>query len=110
MPDFKEVRIPEGDLVKIEDGKVVTGNRPIIGNLRGDGIGLDITPTMKSVVEAAVKKAYNGEREIAWCPIYCGLEGLHKYGEVLSQESVDAISYLKIAIPTDCISFQFSVA
>jgi len=98
MPDFKHVKIPEGDLIKIQNGKIATGNRPIVGNLRGDGIGLDITPVMKSVVEAAVKKAYNGEREIVWCPIYCGLEGLHRYGEVLSRESIEAISYLKVAI------------
>ncbi|MBU1626753.1 isocitrate dehydrogenase (NADP(+)), partial [bacterium] len=98
MPIFKHVKIPEGDLVKVKDGKAITGDRPIIGNLRGDGIGLDITPAMKSVVEGAVKKAYKGKREIVWCPIYCGLEGLHKYGEVLSKESVEAIKYLKIAI------------
>ena len=58
MPNFKHVQIPEGDLVTIENGKPVVGDRPIIGSLRGDGIGLDITPTMKSVVEGAVKKAY----------------------------------------------------
>jgi len=98
MPDFKQVKIPDGDLVKIENGKAITGDHPIVGCLRGDGIGLDITPAMKSVVEASVKKAYKGKREIVWCPIYCGLEGLHKYGEVLSKESIDAIKYLKIAI------------
>ena len=98
MPDFKHVKIPEGDLVTVADGTPVVGDRPIIGALRGDGIGLDITPAMKNVVEAAVKKAYGGKKEIVWCPIYVGLEGLHKYGEVLPQESIEAIQYLKIAI------------
>jgi isocitrate dehydrogenase len=93
MPDFNE-----GDLVTVADGKPVVGDRPIIGSLRGDGIGLDITPAMKNVVEAAVQKAYGGKKEIVWCPIYVGLEGLHQYGEVLPQESIEAIQHLKIAI------------
>ncbi len=98
MPEFKHVKVPEGDLVKIEDGQPVVGARPVIGLLRGDGIGLDITPAMQNVVKAAVDKAYGGKREIQWCPVYVGLEGLQKYGEVLPQEAVDAIQYLKIAI------------
>jgi isocitrate dehydrogenase len=98
MVDFKHVRIPDGDLIQVENGRLAVGDRPIIGLLRGDGIGLDITPAMQSVVRSAVDKAYGGKREIQWCPIYVGLEGLHKYGEVLSSEAVEAIQYLKIAI------------
>jgi len=98
MPDFKHVKIPAGDLIEIKDGILQVGEHPIIGSLRGDGIGLDITPAMKSVVEAAVSKAYGGKRDVVWCPIYVGLDGLQKYGEVLPQEAVDAIEYLKVAI------------
>ncbi len=98
MPQFKEVTIPDGDLITAKDGKLQVGKRPIIGKLRGDGIGLDIFPVMEKVVEAAVSKAYKGEREIVWCPVYCGLEGLHHYGEVLPRESVEVIQHLKIAI------------
>ncbi len=61
---FKEVKIPEGDLTEYRDGKLVIGDHPIIGVLRGDGIGLDITPAMINVVEAAVDKAYGGNRGI----------------------------------------------
>ena len=74
--DFKEVKIPEGDLIKFEGGKLIIGDHPVIGYLRGDGIGLDITPVMQKVVDTAVKKAFSGERAIAWCPLYAGLEGL----------------------------------
>ncbi len=98
MTEFKHVKIPNGDLVQVKDGKPVVGDRPIIGSLRGDGIGLDITPTMKKVVGAAVEKAFGGKREIQWCPLYCGLEGLHHYGAVLPEETIEAIQYLKIAI------------
>jgi isocitrate dehydrogenase len=98
MPDFKHVKIPDGDLIEVKDGSPVVGDHPIVGSLRGDGIGLDITPAMKNVVHAAVAKAYGGKREIVWCPVYVGLDGLQKYGEVLPQEAVDAIQYLKVAI------------
>ena len=98
MNRFREVQIPEGDLIKVENGRLVVGDRPIIGKLRGDGIGIDIFPAMEAAVEAAVEKAYGGKRSIAWCPVYVGLEGLHHYGEVLPAESVEAIQYLKVAI------------
>ena len=95
---FKEVKIPEGDLIQVEDGKLVIGDHPVIGVLRGDGIGLDITPVMKQVVDSAVTKAYGGARQIAWCPLYAGLEGLHHYGDEFPDETVKAIRFLKIAI------------
>ncbi len=98
MKEFQHVTLPEGDLITIDDGRLVVGDRPIVGALRGDGIGLDITPAMENVVGAAVNKAYGGKREIQWCPIYVGLEALQRYGEVLPQEAIDAIKYLKVAI------------
>ncbi len=98
MTQFQHVKIPEGDLVQVKDGKPVVGDHPVIGFLRGDGIGLDITPTMMKVVGASVEKAFGGKREIQWCPLFCGLEGLHHYGEVLPKETIEAIQYLKIAI------------
>jgi isocitrate dehydrogenase len=95
---FKEVKIPEGDLIQYKDGQLVIGNRPVIGVLRGDGIGIDITPVMQSVVDEAVEKAYKGDRAISWCPLYAGLEGLHHYGSEFPDETVEAIRYLRIAI------------
>ncbi|MFC1764506.1 NADP-dependent isocitrate dehydrogenase [Planctomycetota bacterium] len=100
MPDFKKITVPPGDLIESKDGKLIVKDRPIIGLLRGDGIGLDITPVMQAVVKGAVDKAYAGKREIQWCSIYAGLEALQVYGvdDVLPQEAVDAIKHLKIAI------------
>ncbi len=100
MPDFKHVNVPDGDLIENKDGTLVTGDRPIVGLLRGDGIGIDITPVMQDVVKAAVTKAYGGKREIQWCPIYAGLEALQTYGgeDVLPQEVIDAIKHVKVAI------------
>jgi isocitrate dehydrogenase len=97
-PRFQKVRIPEGDLIEVRDGRPVVGDHPVIGVLRGDGIGIDITPAMEAVVDAAVRKAYGGRRGIAWCPLYAGLEGLHQYGSEFPEETVEAIRHLKVAI------------
>jgi len=96
--EFKEVKIPEGDLIEYREGKMIVGDNPIIGFLRGDGIGLDITPTMKNVVDAAVEKAYDGKRKIAWTPLYAGMEGVEHYGSEFPDETVEAIRFLKVAI------------
>ncbi len=98
MVQFKEVTIPEGDLIQMENGTLKVGDHPIIGVLRGDGIGVDITPVMQHVVDKAVEKAYGGTKAIAWCPLYAGLEGLHHYGTEFPDETVEAIRYLKVAI------------
>lgn len=96
--EFQHVEIPAGDLIHHENGTLVPGNQPIVGLLRGDGIGLDITPAMQTVIDTAVARAYGGRRRIAWCPLYAGLEGLHRYGSELPSETVAAIGYLKVAI------------
>ncbi len=96
--DFEHVKIPEGDLCRVEDGRLSVGDKPVLGVLRGDGIGIDITPVMQKVVDAAVDKAYGGERKISWCPLFAGLEGLRKYGTEFPDETVEAIRHLKIAI------------
>jgi len=96
--EFKEVQIPQGDLIDYKNGKLIIGDHPVIGYLRGDGIGLDITPVMRTVVDRAVNKAYGGKRAISWCPLYAGLEGLQHYGSEFPDETVEAIRYLKIAI------------
>ena len=95
---FSKVKIPEGDLIEVRNGKVIVGDQPIIGCLRGDGIGIDITPPMQQVVDAAVKSAYGAKRSIAWCPLFSGLEGLHLYGSEFPDETVEAIRHLKVAI------------
>ena len=95
---FEKIEIPEGDLITSRDGDLTIGDHPIIGVLRGDGIGIDITPVMQHVVEAAVTKAYGGRRTIAWCPLYAGLEGLQHYGSEFPEETVRAIEHLHIAI------------
>ncbi len=90
--------VPEGG-AKIAPGQPVPDN-PIIPFIEGDGIGVDITPVMKDVVDAAVEKAYGGAREIHWMEVYAGEKSTQLYGpdvwlpaetlEALREFAVDA--------------------
>lgn len=75
-------------------------NNPIIPFIEGDGIGVDITPVMCKVIDAAVAKAYDGEREITWKEIYAGEKSTKVVGEGewLPQETLDAIKEYAVAI------------
>jgi superfamily II DNA or RNA helicase len=71
-------------------------DNPIIPFIEGDGIGVDITPVMIDVVDAAVEKAYGGKRKIHWMEIYSGEKSLEVYGEDqwLPAETLDAMREL----------------
>ena len=70
--------VPEGG-ARIVPGEPVPDN-PIIPFIEGDGIGVDITPVMQAVVDAAVEKAYGGARAIHWMEIYAGEKSTRLYG------------------------------
>jgi isocitrate dehydrogenase len=71
------IKVPAGQ--KIVPGQPIPDN-PIIPFIEGDGIGVDITPVMQKVVDAAVAKAYGGKKKIAWMEIYAGEKSTRLYG------------------------------
>ncbi|MCM1128462.1 MAG: NADP-dependent isocitrate dehydrogenase [Alistipes senegalensis] len=75
-------------------------DNPIIPFIEGDGIGIDVTPVMRKVINAAVAKAYNGKREIAWMEVYAGEKSLKVYGEGvwLPDETMQALKDYVISI------------
>ena len=80
---YQHIRVP-ADGAKITakaDGTLMVPDNPIIPFIEGDGIGVDITPVMKAVVDAAVEKAYGAKRRIHWMEIYSGEKSLEVYGE-----------------------------
>ncbi|MCK3658197.1 isocitrate dehydrogenase (NADP(+)) [Pasteurellaceae bacterium Pebbles2] len=96
-----QVVIPQGQKIQLNtDGSLNVPNNPIIPFIEGDGIGVDVTPAMKTVINAAVQKAYGGEREIAWCEIYAGGKANQVYGENtwLPAETMELIREYHIAI------------
>ena len=72
------IKIPQGGQ-KIVPGQTVPDN-PIIPFIEGDGIGVDITPVMIKVVDAAVAKAYGGKKKSYWMEVYAGEKSTTMYG------------------------------
>ena len=96
---YKNITVPTtGEAISIKDNVLVVPNKPIVTYIEGDGIGVDITPVMLDVVNAVVKKAYNGEREIQWMEIFAGEKADSIYGEYLPEETVDAIKEFVVNI------------
>ena len=75
----------------MENGALSVPNDPIIHYIEGDGIGVDITPVMISVVNAAVEKAYGGEKRIVWSEVLAGEKAFNATGEWLPQATLDAM-------------------
>ncbi len=75
----------------MENGALSVPNDPIIHYIEGDGIGVDITPVMISVVNAAVEKAYGGEKSIVWSEVLAGEKAFNATGEWLPQATLDAM-------------------
>lgn len=98
---FKHIKEPSGELIKIGiNNTLIVPNFPIIPFIEGDGIGVDVTPVMKKVVDAAIEKAYQGKRAIQWMEIYAGEKAVKVYGgdEWLPEETLAAIKKYVIAI------------
>ena len=96
---YKKITVPaNGEAITIKDNVLSVPNKPIIGYIEGDGIGVDISPVMLNVVDAVVKKAYKGEREIQWMEIYAGEKADRVYGEYLPEDTLKAIKEFSVAI------------
>ncbi len=92
------IKVPQGGQ-KIIPGQP-TPNHPIIPFIEGDGIGVDITPVMIKVVDAAVQKAYGGQKKIHWMEVYAGEKSTQIYGadEWLPKETFDALKEYSVSI------------
>ncbi len=97
----RHIAVPNGEKISFnQDGTLNVPDSPIIPYIEGDGIGVDITPVMKRVVDAAVEKAYGGRRRIAWMEIYAGEKALEVYGDDawLPKETLDAVREFVVSI------------
>ncbi|KHD84398.1 NADP-dependent isocitrate dehydrogenase [Heyndrickxia ginsengihumi] len=87
-----------GEKITVNNGVLQTPNHPIIPFIEGDGTGPDIWAASQRVLDAAVEKAYNGERKIEWKEVYAGEKAFNKTGEWLPAETLDVIREYLIAI------------
>jgi isocitrate dehydrogenase len=91
----------QGEKIRVnQDNSLDVPPHPVIPFIEGDGIGIDITPVMRKVVDAVVDRAYDGERSIVWMEIYAGEKANAVYGENtwLPEETLEAIREYTVAI------------
>ena len=102
MPTYRHIQIPaEGQKITVNaDGLLNVPDQPIIAFIEGDGTGVDITPVMLKVVDAAIAKAYGGEKKIHWMEVFAGEKATRIYGpdEWLPAETLQAVRDYVVSI------------
>ena len=100
MASSKIIVPTKGEKISYKNNKLIVPDNPIIPFIEGDGIGVDITPVMIDVVNAAVNSAYDGKREISWMEIFCGEKAVEIYGgdEWMPKETLDACKEYNVSI------------
>lgn len=99
---YQHIQVPQsGEKITVNpDFSLNVSDHPIIPFIEGDGIGIDVTPVMRKVIDAAVEKAYAGKRKIEWMEVYAGEKSLKVYGDNvwLPEETLDALKEFVISI------------
>ncbi|BEI35936.1 NADP-dependent isocitrate dehydrogenase [Polynucleobacter sp. HIN6] len=98
---YKHIKVPAGEKITVNpDFSINVPNNPIIPFIEGDGTGMDITPVMIKVVDAAVEKAYGGKRKISWMEVYAGEKSTKVYGPDvwMPDETLDAVKEYVVSI------------
>lgn len=98
---YQHIQVPaDGEKITVNDDfSLNVPNNPIIPFIEGDGIGVDITPVMKKVTDAAIEKAYGGEKKISWMEVYCGEKAAATYdGDWFPAETLEAIKDYSVSI------------
>ncbi|KAF0256127.1 NADP-dependent isocitrate dehydrogenase [Pseudomonas putida] len=99
---YQKIKVPtDGNKITVNaDHSLNVPDNPIIPYIEGDGIGVDVSPVMIKVVDAAVQKAYGGKRKIAWMEVYAGEKATQVYDQDtwLPQETLDAVRDYVVSI------------
>ncbi|KRV70476.1 NADP-dependent isocitrate dehydrogenase [Pseudomonas citronellolis] len=99
---YQKIQVPAaGERITVNaDNSLKVPNNPIIPYIEGDGIGVDISPVMIDVVDAAVEKAYSGQRKIAWMEVYAGEKATQVYDQDtwLPEETLEAVRDYVVSI------------
>ncbi|MCM3131600.1 NADP-dependent isocitrate dehydrogenase [Paenibacillus polysaccharolyticus] len=99
MMKLEKFALPtEGEKIQIDNGTLQVPNNPIIPFIEGDGTGRDIWKASVRVLDAAVEKAYNGTKKIAWYEVFAGEKAFNTYGEWLPNDTLEAIREYIVAI------------
>lgn len=97
MP-YQHAKVPAGEKISIQGGKLQVPDKPIVPFIEGDGTGPDIWRASVRVLDAAVAKAYGGKRKIAWMEVFAGQKSFDKLNTWLPDETVDAFREFLVGI------------
>ena len=105
---YQHINVPQsGDKITVNsDFSINVPNNPVIPFIEGDGIGVDITPVMIKVIDAAVAKAYDDVKKISWMEVYCGEKAADLYeGDWFPAETLSAVQASNdyALLDADCI-------
>jgi isocitrate dehydrogenase len=95
---YKDITPPSGEKISINNGRLAVPNNPIIPFIRGDGTGPDIWAASERVFDAAVEKAYDGSRKIAWFEVFAGEAAKQKFDNWLPDDTVEAFRDFLVGI------------
>ncbi|MBI1354635.1 MAG: isocitrate dehydrogenase (NADP(+)) [Acidobacteria bacterium] len=96
---YNQIPVPaDGEAIRVENGKFLIPDQPIVPFIEGDGIGRDIWKASRRVFDAAVEKCYGGKRRVVWYEIFAGEKAFDKFGEWLPDDTLEAIKALHVAI------------
>ncbi|MFQ5855462.1 MAG: isocitrate dehydrogenase (NADP(+)) [Anaerolineae bacterium] len=96
---YKYYTLPtEGEKIRVENGKLVVPDEPIVPYILGDGIGTDVTPATLRVLDAAVEKAYGGQRRIVWWEVFAGERSMDRFNEWLPDDTLEAFRDYKVGL------------
>ncbi len=95
---YQHIRLPEGRKISVADGKLQVPDHPILPFIEGDGTGRDIWRAAVRVLDAAVHKAYSGQRQIAWMEVYAGEKCYNRFDTWLLDETVEAFKEFLVGI------------
>ena len=98
-PQFTNVKVPQdGERITLEGGQLKVPDHPIIPFIEGDGIGPDIWKASQAVLDAAVEKAYKGQKKIAWMEVFAGQKAFDSFEDWLPAETLKAFDYYLVSI------------
>ena len=97
MP-YKDIVPPAGGKISIHNGKLTVPSNPVLPFIRGDGTGPDIWAASQRVFDAAVQKAYSGERKVAWFEVFAGETAKNKFDNWLPEDTIEAFKEFLVGI------------
>jgi len=99
MDSYNGIPVPaEGQPIEFREGRFAVPDRPIIPFIEGDGTGPDIWRAAKAVFDAAVEKAYGGQRKVVWYEIFAGEKAFQRFNTWLPDDTLKAIERFRVAI------------